>query len=391
MKPVMFCRNSKRNAALRAQFDEMRGLQRRFGKQDAVVGDDADRIAVDVGEAGHQRGAVVLLELVEFAAVDDARDDLAHVVGLARIGGNDAAQLLGRIQRLARLAQHGIHLLHAVEVADDGAGDRQGVRIVQRQMVGDSGLARVHLGAAEFLGCDDFAGGGFHQRRPAEENRALPLDDDGFVRHRRHIGAAGGARAHHHCDLRDAGGRHIGLVVENAAEVLAVREHLFPGGQVGAARIHQINAGQVVLRRDFLRAQMLFHRHREIGAAFYRGVVHHDHAFLAEDAADAGDDAGAGRLVVVHVEGGELRQFEKRRARIEQGAHALARQQLAAGDMLGARSLAAACRDLVDLGAQIIDQGRHRPGIDPEFGGARVEVGLQCVHGGRQQEWDRRW
>src|ERR1019366_8393322 len=67
--------------------------------------------------------------------------------------------------------------------------------------------------------------------------------------------------------------------------------------------------------------------------------------------------------------------------RIEQGAHALARQQLAAGDMLGARGLAAAQRHLVDLRAQVFDKRRHRPGIGPEFGGARVEIGFQCAHG----------
>src|SRR5690606_17290332 len=48
----------QRDAALVAQLDEMRALERAFGKQDAVVGDDADRIAVQVREAGHERLAV---------------------------------------------------------------------------------------------------------------------------------------------------------------------------------------------------------------------------------------------------------------------------------------------------------------------------------------------
>ena len=45
-----------------------------------------------------------------------------------------------------------------------------------------------------------------------------------------------------------------------------------------------------------------------------------------DDAADAGDDAGAVDGIVVHAVGGERRQFEKRRAGIEQRHHALARQ-----------------------------------------------------------------
>ena len=70
--------------------------------------------------------------------------------------------------------------------------------------------------------------------------------------------------------------------------------------------------------------------------------LHDDHAFAALDAADAGDDAGGVDVVVVHAVGGERRQFEERRARIDQAHHALARQQLAAPDMALARLLRAA-------------------------------------------------
>jgi hypothetical protein len=65
MKPVMFCRNSNGMLALGAQFDEVRALERGFREQDAVVGDNADRIAVQMREAGHERGAVARLEFVE--------------------------------------------------------------------------------------------------------------------------------------------------------------------------------------------------------------------------------------------------------------------------------------------------------------------------------------
>ena len=46
-------------------------------------------IAHDPGEAGDQGRAVEGLELAEAAAVHDARDHLAHVVGLARVPGDD--------------------------------------------------------------------------------------------------------------------------------------------------------------------------------------------------------------------------------------------------------------------------------------------------------------
>jgi hypothetical protein len=60
----------QRDIALAAQLDEMRALQRALAEQDAVVGDDADRHAPDMGEAADQRRAVERLELVELRAVD---------------------------------------------------------------------------------------------------------------------------------------------------------------------------------------------------------------------------------------------------------------------------------------------------------------------------------
>ena len=94
----------QRDAALVAQLDEVRALLRRLAEQHAVVGDDADRMPVDAGEAGDERLAVLALELVELAAVDESRDDLAHVVGLVHVDRHDAVEL-GRRRRRARPAR----------------------------------------------------------------------------------------------------------------------------------------------------------------------------------------------------------------------------------------------------------------------------------------------
>ena len=163
----------ERDAALRAELDEVRALQRRLGEQDAVVGDDADRIAPDAREAGDERRAVARLELVELAAVDDARDHLAHVVGLADVGVDDAVDLLGRVARRDRLADVERDPLGAIEVADDAARDRERVVVVEREVIGDAGDARVHVGAAQLFRGDDLAGRRLHERRPAEEDRPL--------------------------------------------------------------------------------------------------------------------------------------------------------------------------------------------------------------------------
>ena len=370
----------QRNAALAAQLDEVRALLRRLAEQDAVVGDDAHRVAVELGEAAHQRRAVARLELVEARAIDHAGDDLAHVEGLAGVAGDDAVDLFRVVQRLLALAERHVDRLRAVEVGDDAARDVERVGVVLGQVVGDAREPGVNIAAAQVLGAHHLAGGRLHQRRAAEEDRALVLDDDGLVRHRRHVGAAGGARTHHHRDLRDALGRHVGLVVEDAAEVVAVGEDLVLPGQEGAARVDQVDAGQVVLLGDLLRAQVLLDRHRVVGAALHRGVVGHDHAFDALHAADAGDDAGARRLVVVHAVRRHLADLEEGRARIEQVPDAVTRQQLAARGVLGARRLAAAEADLRGLGAQILDLGAQAGRVGLEVFAAGVDAGFDHAH-----------
>jgi hypothetical protein len=192
MKPVMFCRNT--SGTLRWLHSSMKCAPfSALGEQDAVVGDDADRIAVDVREAGDERPAVARLEFLELRAVDDARDDFADVEGLARVGRHAAVEFRCRVQRLARGLQRERDVLLAVEMGDDVARDVERMRIVLGEVVGDAGNGRMDVRAAQRFRVDDFAGRGLHQRRAAEEDRALFLDDDGLVAHRRHVGAAGRA------------------------------------------------------------------------------------------------------------------------------------------------------------------------------------------------------
>ena len=90
----------QRDAAHPAQLDEVRGLERRLGEQHAVVGDDADEQPLQVREAGDDGRRVEALELVEARSVHQARQHLAHVVLLARVGVHDPVDLrrvVGRI------------------------------------------------------------------------------------------------------------------------------------------------------------------------------------------------------------------------------------------------------------------------------------------------------
>ena len=238
----------------------------------------------------------------------------------------------------------------------------------------------MDIGAAEVLRRDDLAGRGLHQRRAAEKDGALVADDDRLVRHGRDIGAARRAASHHDGDLGNALRRHVGLIEEDPAEVVAVGEHLVLVRQVGAAAVHQIDAGKVVLLGDLLRPQVLLDRQREIGAALDRGVVGDDDAFPPRHPPDAGQDARRRDLLLIDAVGGKLGQFQIRRAGIEQCPHPLARQQLAARQVPLTRPRPASLLDLGNPGAQIFRQATQGGGIFRERGVAGIDGGFQDSH-----------
>lgn len=90
----------QRDAALGAELDKVGALDGRGGEEDAVVGDDANLLAVNLSETSHQCGTVVSLELGELGAVDDAGNDLTDGHGLAQVGRGDAEELLGVVEGL---------------------------------------------------------------------------------------------------------------------------------------------------------------------------------------------------------------------------------------------------------------------------------------------------
>ena len=254
------------------------------------------------------------------------------------------------------------------------------MHVVHGEVVGDAREARVDVGAAEVLGRDHLARRGLHQGRAGEEDGALLPHDDRLVAHRGHVGAAGGAAPHHGRDLRDAERRHGGLVEEDAAEVVAVREDLVLVREVGAAAVHQVDAGEAVLLGDLLGAEVLLHGDREVGAALHRGVVGDDDALAPRNAADAGDDAAGGHLAVVQPVPRQRRQFEKGGAGVQQALHPCAGQQLAPREVALARRLGPATRRLGRAIGELVQQAAHPGGVGAELGGARVDGGGEDSH-----------
>ena len=248
-------------------------------------------------------------------------------------------------------------------------------------MVGDARLSRVHVGPAELLGSHLLARRRLHERRAADEDRAGALDDDRLVRHGRHVGPAGRARAHHGGDLRDPERRHAGLVVEDPAEVVAVGEDLGLERQEGAARVDEVDARQTVLPGDLLGAEVLLDREREVGAALHGRVVGDDHALLALDDADPGGDARAGRIAAVHTPGGQRGELQKGCARIDEAVDPVPCCELPAGAVPLECCLAAAARDLRRPLAQLADELVHAGAPGLEHVGVTLDLGREDRHG----------
>ena len=193
-------------------------------------------------------------------------------------------------------------------------------------------------------------------------------------------------RAHDEGDLGYAGGREAGLVVEDPAEVVAVRKDLALEGQEGSATVDEVHARQVVLEGDLLGPEVLLHGQRVIRAALDGGVVGDDDAEGPFDPPDAGDDPRARGVAVVQAVGGERAQFEEGAARVEEPVDALADRHLAPLAMALDRPLVAAGAATGDRRlalAEIRHEGLHRRVVRPGLRSGLGRVGS----GGRP--WSR--
>ena len=112
---------NQRDAVLVAVEDEASGFLGGLGVDDAaefdafligaagcggyvflLIGDDADRPATDAGVAAEQSFAVFGAVFLEFSGVDDAGEDVAHVVLLAGVVGEDGVDFFAGVKGFAR-------------------------------------------------------------------------------------------------------------------------------------------------------------------------------------------------------------------------------------------------------------------------------------------------
>ncbi len=240
-----------------------------------------------------------------------AGDDLARVELVPEVLGHEPVQVGGvELRRLRGRELPGAREW-GIEMTDDLAADRERVLVRGRVVVCDSRAPGVDVGAAELLGRDVLPRRGLHQRRAADEDRPGSANDHRLVRHRGHVRASGGAGAHDRRDLRDPERGKASLVEEDAPEVVAIGEDLGLEREERAARVDEVEAGEPVLSRDLLSAEMLLHRQRVVGAALDRRVVGDDDALAALDDPDPRDDARRRRVSAIELPGRERVQLEE--------------------------------------------------------------------------------
>lgn len=231
--------------------------------------------------------------------------------------------------------------------------------IVLGQVVCHTRQTRVHIGPAQFLGAYLFSRSRLHQRWPTQKNGGLAPHHNGFIAHGRHISTTCGATAHYHCNLRNALGAQVCLVVKNTPEVLAVWKHLILAGQIGPPGIHQINTRQVVFCSNFLGTQMLFNRQWKIRAALHRGIVAYHHAIHTAYPPYTRNGTRTRRSIVVKPPGCQRCNFQKRRTHIQKPRHPAAWQQLAPANMPLGRLQPPAQRSLCQALPQLVHQLLH--------------------------------
>ncbi len=215
-----------------------------FVRQLPLVGDDAARPAADAGVGADERAAVLGAVLVEALVVDDAREQLDHVVLLVASRGEDLVDVVGlsaRPRRPRTAARRGRRRHVGVHERPRSRCDaRVVVGLAEVDRAGDLG---VHGGAAELLAVDLLADRRLHQRRPGQVQPAALGHEQRVAQHGQ-VAAAGDAVAHDRGDLGDALRADDRVVAEDAAEVVGVGEDVLLQRQEHAGGVDEVDQRQ---------------------------------------------------------------------------------------------------------------------------------------------------
>ena len=162
-----------------AQLDKVPLLARGLHIHDATVGrvvtDHTYYLAVHARERSNHSFAKTGLDFKHRIFIDDQRDQLAHVIGLACRTRDDAGEcIFAAIHRVAHI-DYRRQLPHILRHVTQKTFDlREAVGFALRRVIDGACGIRGNLGAAEFFLGDFISEGALHHRRPRREYLALP-------------------------------------------------------------------------------------------------------------------------------------------------------------------------------------------------------------------------
>ena len=326
--------------------------------------------------------AISRLEVDEFRAVHESRDDFTHVVGLAVVDWRDARDLIGVEQRRLDLAiGQGRAALIPIEATDDVARNQQTVCVVVGKIFDQPRHGGVHFGRSQFPVIGNLAGGRTHQRRPAKRGHAIALDAHDVIAEAGLVGAAGRRKPMQHGQRRDARSTQQRPTIIETAAVRPGLDGILQ--QVGAGTFDQVDERQLVLQRDVERTDDLRNTRGRDCAGIDATVVCHDEAAHAADEADAADEAAArDARFAIGVFDQEIRQvvqLDTGQARVQKAGQAFARRELRAF-LEPVATLFGQCFGACLISAQPFDERQHVRAVRVESVGPGIDLALKDGH-----------
>ena len=284
----------KRDQVLVAVHDEARGFFGGLGVDDAaeldafvafvvgllrvkfLVGDDAYGEASDARVAADHRFAILRLVLIEAAFIHDARENLLHIIGTRGRGVVGAVDFFGRHRRVDGLFAVEGRLAAVSPFVDKRTDAGEAGFVVGFAEVDGTADGGVHGGSAQFFGGNYLADGGLHERG-AGEKQAAAVGHEDVIAHHGEISPARHAHAHDGRDLRDAHGRHDGVVAKDAAKIVGVWEDVFLQREEDSGGVDKVDGRDVIFDGDVLRANDFLRGHGKEGASLDGGIVDDEH------------------------------------------------------------------------------------------------------------------
>ncbi len=234
--------------------------------------------------------------------IDDAPDDVAHVVGLVGTFGNDRIE--GSVDSCWIVTARDERRIFDVvrrHVGEQFADHRERARVVVGLEMADAGLLAMRVGAAQLLHRDFLVRGGPDHVGTGEEHVRGVADHHDEISNRRGIHRAARAWTHDYGNLRDNSRRHH--VAEKNIRVACQRHDAFLDAR--AAAVVEADHGASGFGREVHHLADLLGEGAGQAAAEDGEVVAEDAYLAAVDGAVAGHDAVAGDFFIGHLEVGD--------------------------------------------------------------------------------------